>query len=63
MGNESVSSFQCIDKFDVNGISENNSHRYILEVDFEYPVELHESHDDYSLAPEKLEINRSMLQR
>ena len=33
------------------------------QVDFEYPVELHKSHDDYSLAPKKLEINRSMPQR
>ena len=31
-----------IDKFYVNLIIENSSNRYILEVDFEYPDELHE---------------------
>ena len=46
-----------IDMFDVNAISENNLQEKILEVDFEYPDELHESHNDYPLAPEKLEIS------
>ena len=30
------------------------------EVDLEYPVELHDKHDDYPLAPESLVIDRSM---
>ena len=29
-------------------------------VDLEYPSELHELHNDYLLAPEKLEISRNM---
>ena len=29
---------------------------YILEVDLEYPKELHESHNSYPLAPEKLKV-------
>ena len=33
----------------------------MLEFDLEYPDELHELHNDYPLAPEKLEISRSML--
>ena len=37
-------------------ISENSLDRYILEVDLEYPHELHELHNDYPLTPEKLEI-------
>ena len=50
-----------IDNFDVNSISENSSDGYILQVDLEYPDELHELHSDHPLAPEKLEISHNML--
>ena len=30
----------------------------ILEVDLQYPVDLHDLHNDYPLAPERLEINK-----
>ena len=33
----------------------------VLEVDLEYPKELHELHNDYPLAPNKIEIKREML--
>ena len=36
---------------------------YILEVDLEYPDKLHDFHNDYSLAPEKLEISNDMLSK
>ena len=34
---------------------------YFLEVDLEYPNELHELHNDYPLAPEKLAVSNNML--
>ena len=51
------------DKFNVNSIGENSLDGYILEVDLEHPDELHELHNDYPLAPEKLEISHNMLSK
>ena len=50
-----------IDKFDVVSINEKCDIGYILEVDLEYPKELHELHNDYPLAPEKLAVSSDML--
>ena len=50
-----------VDGFDVNSISEKSPIGYILEVDLEYPDELHVLHNDYPLAPEKLAISYDML--
>ena len=47
--------------FNANSIVGNSPTGYILEVDLEYPDELHELHNDHPLAPEKLEINHNML--
>ena len=35
-----------VDRFDVNSISEKSGTGYFLEVDLEYPDNLHESHND-----------------
>ena len=50
-----------VDGFDVNSVSETSSIEYNLEVDVEYPDELHALHNDYPLAPEKLAITYAML--
>ena len=50
-----------VDNFDLNSISKNSSIGYILQVDLEYPDELHVLHNDYPLAPEKLAIPYDML--
>ena len=54
---------KSVDKFDVNLISEKSPIGYFLEVDLEYPDELHELHNDYPLAPEKLAISSDMLSK
>ena len=41
--------------------SDNSLHGYILEVDLYYPKELHEKHNDYPMAPEKIKIEEEML--
>ena len=46
---------------DVNSVSKNNSDGYILEIDLEYPDELHELYNDFPLASEKLKISHNML--
>ena len=33
----------------------------ILEVDLEYPRELHDMHNDYPIAPEKIKVSSDML--
>ena len=50
-----------VDGFDVNSISEKSLIGYILDVDLEYPDELHVLHNDYPLAPEKIAIPSTML--
>ena len=49
-----------VDGFDVNSINEKSDTGYFLEVD---PDELHELHNGYPLAPEKLAISSDMLSK
>ena len=58
-----TSSFKWIDpkEFDLNKCTSNSSKGCILGVDLEYPKELRELHNDYPLAPDKIETKREML--
>ena len=44
-------------------INEKSDIGYILEVDLEFSDELHELHNDYPLAPEKLAVTNDMLSK
>ena len=50
-----------INDFDLDSIIENSPIGYILEVYLEYCKELHNSHSDYPLCPEKVEISFGVL--
>ena len=50
-----------VNEFDVNSITEKSSIGYFLEVNLEYPDELHVLHNDYPLASEKLAVSYDML--
>ena len=47
-----------VDEFDVMSVGEKSPIGYFLEVDLQYPHELHELCNDYPLAPEKLAVPR-----
>ena len=50
-----------IDKIDLTKYKEDSNKGLILEVDLEYPKELHNSHNDYPLGPEKVKVTEDML--
>ena len=52
-----------VDGFAVNSVSEKSPIGYFLEVNLKYPDELHQLHNDYPLAPEKLAICSDMLSK
>ena len=58
-----TSGFKLIDpeQFGLNKYSSNSSKGCVLEVDLEYPKELRELCNDYSLSPDKIEIKKEML--
>ena len=45
-----------VDKESVVKLSDDADTGYILEVDLEYPQDVHDAHSDYPLAPEKRAI-------
>ena len=58
--------FKWLTEKQINNINlakyeEDNKKGLILEVDLEYPKELHNLHNDYPLGPEKVKVTESML--
>ena len=51
--------FKWIDfqEFDLNKHTKNSSEGFILEVDIEYPKKIRDLHNNYSLAPDKIDRN------
>ena len=52
---------KTVDELDVMSFNKKSDAGYFLEVDLEYPNELHELHNDYPLAPEKLAVSNNVL--
>ena len=52
---------QQIQKVNLAACTEDRNKGMILEVDLEYPNELHELHNDYPLAAEKMKVTKEML--
>ena len=50
-----------IDKINLANYKEDSDKGIILEVDLEYPEELHNQHNDYPLAAEKIKVTKDML--
>ena len=50
-----------IDKLNLNKYKDDSKRGTILEVDLEYPKELHNLHNDYPLGPEKVKVKNEML--
>jgi hypothetical protein len=46
---------------DIDSIADDSSTGYILEVDLKYPSKLHDLHNCFPLAPEKMKVNHEML--
>ena len=52
-----------INKIDLGKYKADGKKGLILEVDVEYPRELHNLHNDYPVAPEKAKVSKDMLYR
>src|SRR5437899_2217143 len=47
-------------KFRLDEVDADDETGYILDVDLEYPAKLHDSHNDYPLAPESFEVSAKL---
>ena len=45
----------------INSVSDDSEDGYILEVDIDYPLELHDLHNEYPLSPVKMKVTENML--
>ena len=48
------------DELELENLSDDADDGYMYEVDLHYPTKLHDSHDDYPLAPQSLEIDNTV---
>ena len=48
-------------KIDLGKYKADGKKGFILEVDLEYPRELHDMHNDYTVCPEKVKVSKNML--
>ena len=51
------------DRFDIMSISVKSPIGSFLEVELEYPEELHKLHNDFPLAPEKIAVSSNILSK
>ena len=54
-------SYSEIKTFDLSKIQRDAARGYILEVDLDYPEQIHDQYEDYPLAPEKMSVKYDML--
>jgi hypothetical protein len=52
---------QEIESLGINSVSDDSEDGFMLEVDLNYPPELHDLHNEYPLAPEKMKVTENML--
>ena len=50
-----------INKLDLSKYTDDSKRGLIIEVDLEYPHELHDLHNDFPLAPEQVKVTKNML--
>ena len=60
-GKFKILSSKEVEEFDISKTAPTDDIGFFLEVNLKYPVHVHESHNDYHLAAEKMKSTRDML--